>query len=448
MKKFLLFIVFCISLLPLLSAKGAEGEILTFPANSKAGFEWGYLLYIPKTVDTSKKLSVLFTMNDSGIYDSIEELESATRARFGRMNEDYIAYEMGLPMVLPLINRTKGEVNSHDYNRAVFVIQEGPLKRLDLQIMSMLKDARKQLKKKGIRTKSKFLISGFSSAGSFGWKLALMHPEKILAVVAGGEHYPTLPLETLNGTPLIFPIGVYDFPKYLGKKFNKKAWLKIPILVTNGADDYNDPLPYYDIYGEEDRALTLKIYGEGTVQDRLKKVEELLTKSSLNIQWHVYPNVDHESIPKDTIAFLKAHKDSGPLKPIKLTDTSSRPQILPLHVSQIYWGNEAKGIVPQKALQYLGKQEIKLYIEGNFPFWAHKSRNCKFDIIANGKVILENKPCGGVFNISKEKHLVTVSFSDEDMKSLSRNKKNVFTLRSKFPIIWEVPSDLTFKISN
>ena len=446
MKKFLLFIVFYISLLPLLSAKGAEGEILTFPVNSKAGFEWGYLLYIPKTVDTSKKLPVLFTMNDSGIYDSIEKLESATRARFGHMNEDYIAYEVGVPMVIPLINRTKGEVNSHDYNRAVFVIQEGPLRRLDLQIMAMLKDARKQLKKKGIHTKSKFLISGFSSAGSFGGKLALMHPEKILAVTNGGEHYSTLPLETLNGTPLIFPIGVYDFPKYWGKKFNKKAWLKIPMLVTNGADDYNDPLPYYDVYGEEDRDLTLKIYGEGTVQDRLPKVEELLTKSAPNIQWHVYPNVGREPISEDTISFLKAHINGGPLKPIKLTDTSTRPQMLPLHVSRIYWGEEAKVIVPREVLQYLGKQEINLYVAGNFPFWARKPHTCKFDIITNGEAVLESKVCSGVFNISKTKHLVTISFSDEDMKSLSKNKKNVFTLRSKFPKIWEVPSNLTFKI--
>ena len=71
MKKFLLFIVFYISLLPLLSAKGAEGEILTFPANSKAGFEWGYLLYLPKDIDTSKKLPILFTMNNCSLLPTL-----------------------------------------------------------------------------------------------------------------------------------------------------------------------------------------------------------------------------------------------------------------------------------------------------------------------------------------------------------------------------------------
>ncbi len=446
MKK--LFVIFGL-LITMLASSWAkpEGDIISVPANPKAGFEWGYLLYIPRSIDTSKTLPILFTMNDSGSFNSVEELEQATRKRFGRGNEDYIAYEVGVPMVLPLINRTKGEVNAHDYNRAVFVLREGPLKRLDLQVLAMIKDARKRLKEKGIHTQRKFLVNGFSSAGSFGGKLALMHPEEILAVVNGGEHYATLPLESLEGIPLIYPIGVYDFQEYLGKKFNKKAWLKIPMLVTNGEDDYNDPLPYSDVYGEEDRALTLKIYGEGTVQDRLQRVGEMITKYAPNIQWHVYPHVDHAPIHEDIITFLKVHLNGGPLKPIALTDTSTRPTMLPLHVTKIYWGEEAKSIIPEKEWQYLGTEEINLYVAGTFPFWGWKAHNCRFDVLADGIIVLENKPCRGMFTIADDAHLVTVPFSNEDMQLLTKNKATTYTLRSRFPKVWEVPSDLTFTVS-
>ena len=53
----------------------STGEILTFPANPDKGFHWGYALYLPKTMDTSKKLPMVLMMTDVGITNSVEETE-------------------------------------------------------------------------------------------------------------------------------------------------------------------------------------------------------------------------------------------------------------------------------------------------------------------------------------------------------------------------------------
>ena len=112
---------------------------------------------------------------------------------------------------------------------------------------------------------------------------------------------------------------------YTGKKFDKQTWLKIPILITAGGDDYNDPLPYNDVYGEEDRMVTLKVFGEGSSQDRWEKSRQILAQSAPNVQTHTYPHVEHAWERQDVIDFLNAHKNGGPLKPITPTDTSSKP---------------------------------------------------------------------------------------------------------------------------
>lgn len=113
-----------------------------------------------------------------------------------------------MPLVLREIDSS---LYSHELNRAVFILQEGPYKRLDLQVLNMFKDARKQLKKQGISTKKKILVAGASASGSFAWRFTILHPGYVLACFAAAQHYPTLPLQEFNGEKLIYPIGVADF---------------------------------------------------------------------------------------------------------------------------------------------------------------------------------------------------------------------------------------------
>lgn len=454
MKKFVFVLaLLCSSVLSIWAAPQATGEIIPFDANPKAGFHWGYVLYIPQNLDTSKPLPILFVMNDNGYYDTQEENIKSVLERFESSSGDWvewgIADGVGVPMVMPMVLREKDSPTLHtqDLNRAVFVLKDGPYVRLDLQVLAMLKDARKQLKKRNIRTEKKFLVAGFSAAGAFGNKLAFLHPKKIFAAAIGGEVYPTLPFETYDEVSLIFPVGMYDVKTYTGKRFNKKAWEQIPFLIVNGEDDYNDPLPYHDVFGEEESVIILGVLGEGTTIDRWNKARKILEKAAPNVQTHTYPHIDHDWEKQDVIDFLKAHKYGGPLKPITPTDTSHRPSVLPIKVTKLYWGYQAKEVVTPKEEQYLGTQEVNMRVEKEIPFWAGYKNSCGFDVLYKGNVVLEDMKCRGLFTYPKRKiWLQTIRFSDEDVAVLKKTGGKTFNLRSRYPKIWDVSEDLTFTI--
>ena len=146
-------------------------------------------------------------------------------------------------MLVPLLLQDKEPFHTRQLNRAVFQLQEGSFAHLDKQVLAMLNDAREQLKAQGVHTQKKFLVAGFSTPGVFAWHFTLLQPEHVLAAVIGGHQNPTLPLAYYNNRALIYPVGVQDIKQYAGRTFNKRAWLKVPILAVIGADDYNDPLP-------------------------------------------------------------------------------------------------------------------------------------------------------------------------------------------------------------
>lgn len=454
MKKFLVFVIFILSVSPLLCAKGAKGEILTFPSNSKAGFEWGYAIYLPKDLDTSKKLPILFTMNNSGAVNTIEEMEKRT---MDEIESNRVVYEvpdaLNVPMIMPFVLRKKGgNLDPHNFNRVAFLSQDPKYKRMDLQVLAMIKDARKQLKKRGIKTHKKILIAGYSAAGSFGEHLTFLHPDKVLAAVIGGTHYPPFPLEEKDGIALLFPVGAYDVKQVTGKPFNKKKWLKVPILNTNGAVDYNDPLPYDDLMLPEEKKLILDVYGyDTTAVERWEIARNILKEIAPNVQTHTYPNIEHRDVREDIITFLKIHKNGGPLKPIKLTDTSDRTPPVPIYISALYYGQEAP---IKNDREYLEDNDLILKASVRPPFWVKKTY--LLDIIYKKEAIIKDKEIFGVFNDSGQIYL-QVNFSKEEVKLLKSKKNARFNVKArlkpeltdprwKVPQLIIIPEDLTFSV--
>ena len=441
------------SLFPLWAADSAEGEILTFPANSKAGFEWGYAIYLPKDLDASKKMPILFTMNNSGAVNTVEEMERNTMVEIkGNPSVYEIPDALKVPMLMPFVLRKRHEdLNAHDFNRVAFLSQDKQYKRLDLQVLAMIKDARKQLKKRGIKTYKKILIAGYSSSGCFGERFTFLHPDKVLAATVGGNHYPTFPLKEKNGITLPFPVGVYDVKQVTGKDFDKKKWLKVPILYTNGALDYNDPLPYDDVMMPEEKKLILDVYGYGTTaMERWEFGKKVLEETSPNMQVHTYPNLEHKNIREDTIAFLKAHKNGGPLKPIKLTDTSDRIPPVPIYISALYYGQEAITKSKHKLLE-----DVDLILKASTipPFWVVKTY--RLDIIYKNEPIIKDKKISR-FDDNGQIFLQT-HFSNEEVKLLKSKKNAHFGVQAKLipdlvdprwkvPELIIIPDNLTFTI--
>lgn len=442
MKKLLCCVFLLLSVLTLRAE--STGEILTFPANPEKGFHWGYALYLPKDMDTSKKLPMLLIMNNSGRADSVEEAEQKALKHL-RSWEHEFADNLKVPLLMPLVQRQyRGEppLYSHELNRAVFVSQEESFRRLDLQVLRMLQGASKQLNKRGIRTKKKILVTGFSAAGAFCWRWTMLHPDQVIAAACGGDHYPMLPTETLDGTTLIYPIGVGDFQEYTGKKFNKKAWLKVPILSTNGEMDFNDPLPYEECFAPEvERPVLQQILPEQDVQGRMRHSQRLLNKLAPNVQTYLYPNVDHTPVDTDAVAFLKQHMDGGPLRPIVLKDTSDWEIALPGRVSKLYFGLEAP--VPDKV--YLEDSDLILQ---STPVPRGVS-GCEVDILHEGKkvVTISQPHCFGWLGRSRKgASFIQIHLSRAQVTKLKSYKNRTFSVRSHHPEILDIPADLTFTI--
>jgi len=72
--------------------------------------------------------------------------------------------------------------------------------RIDLQLVTMIKNARQVLAHNGITVAEKVFIMGYSSDGKFAQRFTILHPEMAAAVAAGGiAGACTLPLSEYNG---------------------------------------------------------------------------------------------------------------------------------------------------------------------------------------------------------------------------------------------------------
>ena len=421
----------------------STGEILTFPANPAKGFQWGYALYLPPTMNVSARLPILLTMNNEDEEESLVKFEEENLNSLRNNYSQYgIADGVGVPMLVPLIMNGKSPLHGHQLNREVFKLSQGPFAHLDRQVLAMLKDARMQLKKRGIRTEVKYLLAGFSTPGVFAWHMALLQPQHIFAAVVGGHQHPALPLEKANGIDLIFPVGIYDFKQYTGKNFNKKAWRKIPILLVSGGDDYNDPLPYDHVYGNEERAVFKQLYGDVNLQELWRKFGQLLTPHAPNVLIHTYPHVGHEAIWKDQIEFLKKHIHGGPLQPMTLTDTSDRPALLPIKITRLYFGQQAP---IKEEREYLNDTDLILETDQAIQYWMfYRSfrKLLELDIMQGKNVALTRIQCRGGFG----RKLLQFHLSEEEMKRLKVYKKRTFSVRAHNPEFLDIPTDLTFSI--
>ncbi len=444
MKKLIFCVLSVLLFGPALRAE-STGEILTFPANPQKGFHWGYALYLPTTMDTSKKLPMLFEMNNVGATSSAKEAEERTLEELRTNRFVYrIPDGLGVPMLMPLVQReNRGDpiLYTHDLNRAVFVSQEEKLKRLDLQVLNMMKEARKQLKKRGIRTTKKVLVAGYSASGDFCWRWTLLHPENILASACGGQHYPMLPLETVEDINLIYPVGVGDLKELTGKKFNKRAWLNVPIFSYEGKVDINDPLPYDDCYSSKvEKPVLQRVLPEETTLARVQHVYHLINENASNVQTHIYPNRAHEAMTDDMISFLKQHINGGPLKPVTLTDTSHEPSIIPVKVSQLFWGYDAPAACEREHLSATDLIMQSTYV----PRYV----DCSVNILHGEQLVLE-KPqnrCFGWTGNRRENNYIQIHFSKDELAKLRSYKNRTFSVRSHHPEILEIPENLTFTV--
>ena len=149
-------------------------------ADPSKGFHWPYLLYVPGEVHWPH---LLVAPNNTGFATEdaafLRASGSCDVARSLGMID-----RLGVPLLVPLFPRpaVAGEEENlylHALTRASLTTKIPAFKRVDLQLIAMVEDARAVLAEAGARVTSRVLLTGFSASGSFVNRFALLHPENV-----------------------------------------------------------------------------------------------------------------------------------------------------------------------------------------------------------------------------------------------------------------------------
>ena len=272
----------------------AANTLEVVDANPAKGFHYPYLLRIPSN---ARDTVLLVEPNNTGrVSDDfavhVDAAKGLARSGVGA----YAAKQLDIPLLMPVFPRpeTGWERYTHALDRDTMVIEDGPMHRIDLQLLAMIADARKRLRAYGVKTQEKVLLSGFSASATFVNRFTLMYPERVAGVAAGGLNgILIVPQASLDDTALPFPIGIADLTEVTGVRFNAAQWRAVPQFLYMGAKDDNDAAQFDDAYSEAERAIVYKAFGEKMQPDRWTRMQELYRKGGANVTFRTYEHMGH-----------------------------------------------------------------------------------------------------------------------------------------------------------
>lgn len=313
------------------------------PSNPSRGFHWDYILYIPGTL---KNDILLVVPNNTGKESDYIEIHKE-KAKELIIYKSELAEELGVPLLVPVFPRpvSHGEIYTHALDRGTILTNISKLNRLDLQLIAMIDDSKRILSEKGIILDKKILMSGFSASGDFVDRFTFLHPEIVKAAVIGGSDN-IIPCETLNGENLPYPLGIYDYEKITGRKFDANLIADVYRYIYKGSEDeggwytseedgkitvhtvkeyfeniesqqiienlkkHNAPIYINgDITDMELKEISFRAFNGKILVDRFLIIKEIFNKFSLNrSEFKIYEGVGHEitkEIKQDELVFFK-----------------------------------------------------------------------------------------------------------------------------------------------
>ncbi len=177
----------------------------------------------------------------------------------------YLAENLKLPLLVPTFDRPKSnfKMYTHALDSDTLKNEKGKLKRIDLQLLAMIEDAKDKLKNRNIEIREKVFLYGFSASGNFVNRFSIIHPKVVKAVTAGGVNgMPILPIKEINGLELPYHIGVNNLDEIIDQKFNVGEYKKVAQLIFMGENDNNDTLPFDDAFSEKERSIVKEVLGD------------------------------------------------------------------------------------------------------------------------------------------------------------------------------------------
>jgi hypothetical protein len=289
----------CSARLPTPDVTAARSEpVIEVEASVANGFRFPYLLVLPMDARRPSPPFLLVEPNNTGVAtDDFERhrhaaLETATKSSVGNS----VAKFLNVPLLVPIFPRpaTHSLMYTHALDRDTLLIDDGPLQRLDLQLINMIDDARAKLAARDLQVRSQVLLNGFSASGSFANRFTILHPSRVRAVACGGINgVLTVPLASSGETVLPYPLGVSDLIELTGEAFALEEWRQVPQLVYMGADDTNDSVAFDDGYSTTERAIVHAVLGAKMQPERWESVQGLYRASHADVRFRTYVGIGH-----------------------------------------------------------------------------------------------------------------------------------------------------------
>jgi len=278
------------------------------------GFHFPYYLRIPENVDQSQMNTLIVQPNNTG--KSNDDLGVHEKSVIKDMDGSlrYLAKEMKSPVLMPVFPRPKNiwRTYTHSLDEDTLLIKEGSLRRLDLQLIEMIKHARKLLQEKySLRISDKVFLNGFSASGTFVNRFTAIHPRIVKAVASGGINaIPILPVLEMQNVPLPYPIGLY-VDSLIDGPLPLESYKRVPQFIYMGAKDDNDTLISRDAFSESEASLIKLLLREKMMPDRWNMCIDIYKKNGINAKFKTYSELGHvynKEIVDDVIAFFKENQ--------------------------------------------------------------------------------------------------------------------------------------------
>lgn len=273
------------------------------------GFNYPYYLAVPGGVDDEPR-PILVEPHNVG--EPIEEFErhlELARRRIEKQSGRYIADELGAPILIPVFPRPVEEPVDwthmiHMLCAKTMQIDEGPLERVDRQLLAMVDNARERLARRGISVPEEVILTGFSSQAAFVNRFAALHPDRVSSVSAGGINgLAILPRETANvrgfgERPMDYPVGVANVEELTGEPVDYGAFRELDQFIYMGSDDEKDALLYPDAWTDPElRGIAVLTYGEDIHEERFPHCRDVYEEADVNAVFRKYDGVGHTPEP-------------------------------------------------------------------------------------------------------------------------------------------------------
>ena len=313
----------------------AYGKTIVVKANPEKGFHFPYLLKTSKkTVDAN--YIVVESNNTGGHNKSIKGMTSKAKKSLGWVLGSSISKKLNYPMLMPvfpfatkeiekvLTNKNKYKYYFPQLDSDVLKINIDKYKRIDLQLIAMIDDARERLlKENNQKINEKVIMVGFSSSSLFSARFTFLHPDRVSVAIGGGiGGLLPVPADKINGIDAIYPIGTYDFEKITGKKFDLEEFKKTPQFYYQCTKDKSNPFRRgaEDLTDEEfeivkklfvdglpfgDKPVSLKVNTK-MWENSQKYINQIVD----NVKFESPKNLDHEITPKMTSKSIKFIKEN------------------------------------------------------------------------------------------------------------------------------------------